>query len=134
MALIGRLVEGADEAPAVLDHLAACEQELSQMEALDAGVAALRSRCSDGLAALQDLARDLDRYGAGLESDPDSLAQLQERIAQLKALERRHGKDLADLISWRDELRELLAPGGAEASLEALQAAEAAARAGRSAG
>ena len=131
MALIGRLQEGADEAPAVLDHLAACEAELAQMQQLDPSVAALAARCSDGLAQLQDLARDLDRYGAGLESDPDSLAQLQERIAQLKALERRHGKDLADLISWRDELRELLAPGGAEASLEALQAAEAAARAGR---
>ncbi len=131
MALIGRLQEGADEAPAVLDHLAACEAELAQMQQLDPSVAALAARCSDGLAQLQDLARDLDRYGAGLESDPDSLAQLQERIAQLKALERRHGKDLADLISWRDALRELLAPGGAEASLEALQAAEAAARAGR---
>ena len=131
MALIGRLQEGADEAPAVLDHLAACEAELAQMQQLDPSVAALAARCSDGLAQLQDLARDLDRYGAVLESDPDSLAQLQERIAQLKALERRHGKDLAELIHWRDALRAQLAPGGAEASLEALQAAEAAARAGR---
>ena len=131
MALIGRLVEGADEAPAVLDHLAACEAELAQMQQLDPSVAELAGRCSDGLAQLQDLARDLDRYGACLESDPDSLAQLQERIAQLKALERRHGKDLAELIHWRDALRAQLAPGGAEASLEALQAAEAAARAGR---
>jgi DNA repair protein RecN (Recombination protein N) len=131
MALIGRLQEGADVAPAVLDHLAACEAELAQMQQLDPSVAALAARCSDGLAQLQDLARDLDRYGAGLESDPDSLAQLQERIAQLKALERRHGKDLAELIHWRDALRAQLAPGGAEASLEALQAAEAAARAGR---
>ena len=56
------------------------------------------------------------------------LGQLQERIAQLKALERRHGKTLAELIAWRDQLRQQLAPGGAEASLEALQAAEAAAR------
>jgi DNA repair protein RecN (Recombination protein N) len=131
MALIGRLMEGADEAPAVLDHLAACEAELAQMQQLDPSVAELAGRCSDGLAQLQDLARDLDRYGACLESDPDSLAQLQERIAQLKALERRHGKDLAELIHWRDALRAQLAPGGAEASLEALQAAEAAARAGR---
>ena len=131
MALIGRLMEGADEAPAVLDHLAACEAELAQMQQLDPSVAELAGRCSEGLALLQDLARDLDRYGACLESDPDSLAQLQERIAQLKALERRHGKDLAELIHWRDALRAQLAPGGAEASLEALQAAEAAARAGR---
>ncbi len=131
MGLIGRLLEGADQAPSVLDHLAACEAELAQMQQLDPSLAELAGRCSDGLAALQDLARDLDRYGASLESDPDSLDQLQERIAQLKALERRHGRDLAGLIDWRDQLREQLAPGGAEASLEALEVAEATARSAR---
>jgi len=130
-ALIGRLVEGADGAPSVLDHLAACEAELGQMQQLDPAVVELAGRCSDGLAQLQDLARRLERYGASLESDPDSLAQLQERLAQLRALERRHGRDLAELIAWRDELREQLAPGGPEASLQALAAAEAAARADR---
>ncbi|MEN9541499.1 MAG: repair protein RecN [Cyanobacteriota bacterium] len=128
MILLGRLVDGAEEAPSVLDHLAACEGELAAMQQLDPEAAALASRCSDGLAQLQDLARDLDRYGALLESDPESLGQLQERIAQLKALERRHGKSLEELIAWRDQLREQLAPGGAEASLEALEAAEAEAR------
>ena len=128
MTLLGRLVDGAEEAPSVLDHLAACEAELAAMQLLDPEAAALASRCSDGLAQLQDLARDLDRYGALLESDPESLGQLQERIAQLKALERRHGKSLEELIAWRDQLLEQLAPGGAEASLEALDAAEAAAR------
>ena len=128
MTLMGRLLEGADQAPSVLDHLAACEQELGQMEALDGSVQALRQRCSDGLAGLQDLARDLDRYGASLESDPESLAALQERMAQLKTLERRHGLDLAGLIERRDGLREQLGPGGGETSLEALEQAEGRAR------
>jgi DNA repair protein RecN (Recombination protein N) len=128
MTLLGRLIEGADQAPSALDHLGACEQELQLLEAIDPSLLSLRQACTDGLAQLQDLARDLDRYGAGLESDPDSLDQLQQRIAQLKALERRHGKSLAELITWRDVLREQLAPGGAEASLEALEVAELAAR------
>ncbi|MFM1811457.1 MAG: repair protein RecN [Cyanobacteriota bacterium] len=75
MTLLGRLLEGAEEAPAALEHLAACEQELGQMAALDpAGAGPLAQACSDALAALQDLARDLDRYGAALDSDPESLA------------------------------------------------------------
>ena len=127
-ALIGRLLEGADQAPSVLDHLAACEQELSQMEALDSALEPLRQSCSDGLVVLQDLARDLDRYGASLESDPESLAALQERMALLKSLERRHGRDLAQLIGLRDQLREHLAPGGVEASIQGLEQAEAGAR------
>ncbi|MCP9890145.1 DNA repair protein RecN [Cyanobium sp. Aljojuca 7D2] len=131
MVLLGRLLEGADQAPSVLDHLAACEQELTQMEALDGDVGALRSGCTDGLAALQDLVRDLERYGAALESDPESLEALQERIAQLKGLERRYGQALGELIALRDRLREQLAPGGAEASLEALELAEHTARQAR---
>ena len=127
-ALIGRLLEGADQAPSVLDHLAACEQELAQMEGLDSALQPLRQSCSDGLVALQDLARDLDRYGASLESDPESLAALQERMALLKSLERRHGRDLAQLIGLRDQLREHLAPGGVEASIQGLEQAEAGAR------
>ena len=131
MTLLGRLQEGAEEAPSALDHLAACEAELVQMQQLDPGLAELAGRCSDGLAQVQDLARDLDRYGSALESDPESLAVLQERIAQLKALERRHGQDLVGLIAWRDQLRQQLAPGGFEASLEALDATERAARGAR---
>ncbi|MEB3234393.1 MAG: AAA family ATPase, partial [Cyanobacteriota bacterium] len=75
MQLLGRLQEGADQAPAALEHLAACEQELTQMAALDpAGVGPMLAVCSDAVATLQDLARDLDGYGAGLESDPETLA------------------------------------------------------------
>ncbi|MEB3319400.1 MAG: DNA repair protein RecN [Cyanobium sp.] len=128
MILLGRLVEGADQAPSVLDHLAVCEVELAQLLQLDPSLQDLADRCSEAFAQLQDLARDLDRYGASLESDPDSLAGLQERIAQLKALERRHGKGLAELIAWRDQLRDQLTPGGAEASLLALEAEEESAR------
>ena len=128
MALLGRLVEGAEQAPSVLDHLAVCEQELLQMEGLDGGVAPLRNLCSDSLSGLQELARILDGYGAALDSDPESLGALQERMAQLKALERRHGDGLEGLIALRDRLREQLAPGGAAASLAALELAELGAR------
>jgi len=131
MTLMGRLVEGAEAAPSVLDHLAACDQELQTMAALDAGVGALHGACADALAGLQDLARDLDRYGSLLESEPDSLALLQERMAQLKVLERRHGQTLPELIARRDSLREQLAQADVEAALAGLQAAEAVARQGR---
>jgi DNA repair protein RecN (Recombination protein N) len=128
MQLLGRLVEGAEAAPSVLDHLAACDHELQTMAGLDASVDGLRQACVAGLESLQDLARQLDRYGAALDSDPESLAGLQERMAQLKALERRHGLDLAALIARRDQLRQQLAPGGAAAALAALEQREVAAR------
>lgn len=128
MALLARLLEGAEEAPSVLDHLAVCEQELQQMQAFDASVAPLGQACRDGLSVIQDLARDLDRYGASLESDPERLAAVQERLAELRTLERRHGLELAELIDRRDQLRQWFRAGAAEASLEALRQQEATAR------
>jgi len=129
MTLIGRLLEGAEGAPSLLDHLAACDQELRLMEGLDAtGLAPLRQRCEEALVLLRDLAREIDRYGASLESDPERLAQLQERIALLRALERRHGQDLPDLLALRDRLRQELSPGGLETELAELAEREAAGR------
>jgi DNA repair protein RecN (Recombination protein N) len=131
MTLLGRLLEGAEGAPAVLDHLASCEQELQLMAGLDASLEPALHRHTDLLLQVQELVRELDRYGGALESDPERLAGLQDRIAELKALERRHGLDLPGLIALRDQLRDRLAPGGSEASFEALEGAEIAARANR---
>ncbi len=130
-ALLGRLVEGAEAAPSALDHLALCSRDLDQLGGLDPSLRPLQESCADLLERLQDLARQLDRYGDGLESDPTSLADLQERLAGLKALERRHGRDLAGLISLRDDLRDQLAPGGGEASLQVLERRELASRQAR---
>ena len=125
MVLTGRLLEGADGAPSALDHLAACEQELQLMEGLDGtGLSTLLESFRGAVAQLHDLVRDLDRYGSSLESDPDRLAQLQERLAFLRALERRHGQDLEALIALRDGLRNQLAPGGLEAELAGLEQGE----------
>jgi DNA repair protein RecN (Recombination protein N) len=99
------------------------------MEGLDAtGLAPMRETFTGAVLQLQDLVRDLDRYGASLESDPDRLAELQERLAFLRALERRHGADLEALIALRDGLREQLSPGGLEAELAELEQGEALSR------
>lgn len=126
--LLGRLQEGAEAAPAVLEHLAACDQELAAMAALDSSLEPLQQRWLEAHGALQDLTRELDHYGAGLDADPEHLAALQERIAALKALERRHGLDLPALIERRDQLRDQLFEGSVETALALLAEEEQRAR------
>ncbi|MBC1260394.1 DNA repair protein RecN [Synechococcus sp. BSF8S] len=124
MSTTGRLVEGLDGAPSVFDHLAAIEQELQHLLGFDPGLQPWLERCAEATQLLQELASGLDRYGAGLESDPETLAGLQERMAQLKALERRHGQELGALIALRDDLRRQFDDGGVEASLRQLEQQE----------
>ena len=84
-------------------------------QALDLGVAR-------GSAAFPGL------YGSALESDPEHLDRIQQRLADLKRLQRRHGLDLSGLIQRRDELRHQLGEGAVKADLAALRESERVAR------
>ena len=79
-------------------------------------------------AGLEELLRSVDRYATALESEPERLEDLQERLAQLRLLQRRHGRDLPGLISLRDSLRQRLAPDAGSAELEQLEHREVATR------
>ena len=85
-ALIGRLQDGADQAPSVLDHLLACTHELQQMQTMDSSLQSWTERCVDLEAGVQDLIRSLERYGTSLDSDPERLAVLQDRLSLLSDL------------------------------------------------
>ena len=126
--LIGRLQDGAEQAPSALDHLTACCHELQQLQTLDSSLSVSAERCLDMEAGLLDLIRGLEAYGASLESDPERLGVLQERLALLKRLERRYGVELKVLIERRDALRDQNAAGGADAALDVLRHQEQEAR------
>lgn len=119
--LNGRMHLGADQVPSVMEHLAACVHELQAMALLDSSLTPQRDQCLDLEAGLQDLMHQLEKYGSYLESDPERLAQLQERLASLKRLEIRFRLDLSQLLARRDDLRNHLAIGGAEADLDKIQ-------------
>ena len=57
----GRLIEGAEGAPSVLEHLGACDQELSAMAGLDPALQPIRQSWIDAQSALEDLGRDFTR-------------------------------------------------------------------------
>ena len=118
--LIGRLQDGAEQAPSALDHLTACCHELQQLQSLDASLTVSAEKCLDMEAGLLDLIRALESYGSSLESDPERLGLLQERLALLKRLERRYHVDLKVLIKRRNALRDQKTAGGADAVFELL--------------
>ena len=122
--LFRRLRDGAEQAPSLQDHLAASVQELQSMAQLDSSLVELRDQALDLEANVEELLRCLDHYGLALESDPEHLDRIQERLADLKRLQRRHGLDLAGLIHRRDALRQRLGDGGFAADLERLRLVE----------
>ena len=132
-ALFSRVRDGEDQAPSLTDHLTASIHELQSMVQMDGSLAPLRDQVLDLEVAVESLLRALDQYGMTLESDPERLDRLQDRLATLKRLQRRHGLDLPGLIEWRDALRDQLSGTGPAADLSVLRQRELDARSGRDA-
>ena len=122
--LFRRFRDGADQAPSLQDHLAASVQELQAMAQLDGSLTGVKDQALDLEANVEELLRSLDQYSLALESDPEHLDRIQERLAELKRLQRRHGLDLAGLIDRRDGLRQRLGDGGFEVDLQRLRLVE----------
>jgi DNA repair protein RecN (Recombination protein N) len=78
---------------------------------------------------LEDLALFLRRYADGIEASPARLQQIEERLALLERLKRRHGPTLAEVIAKRDALRaELTDLEGGDERIAELERAHDAAR------
>ncbi|MBX5484009.1 MAG: DNA repair protein RecN [Myxococcaceae bacterium] len=75
---------------------------------IDGRLGAITDRLASASAELEEAARALDRYLAGLDSDPGRLSEVDERLDALKRLCRKHGTDLSGVLARRQELCEEL--------------------------
>jgi DNA repair protein RecN (Recombination protein N) len=93
---------------AVVGQLAAVSRELQPLSALDPTLAPLVERLQTAQATVEDVARDLGRYAAGIRADPARLTEVEERLYLLGRLCRKHGGTMADVIErWQTMTREL---------------------------
>jgi DNA repair protein RecN (Recombination protein N) len=110
----------ADEEAGGLRALAASEVSLDTASAIDPQLDALAARARSLSIEAQDLLSEIRRYGEELDVAPGRLETVEERLAAIARLERKHGGSveavLAHAASCR-ERREQLA--GAEVAMEA---------------
>jgi DNA repair protein RecN (Recombination protein N) len=114
---------------AILGALGAVWRRVAELAALEPKFQPyLEAR--DGIKSqLEDLAGFLRSYADGIEASPARLQQIEERLALLGRLKRKHGPALADVVARRDALRrELTDLEGGDDRLAALAREQAAAR------
>ncbi|MBS2964700.1 DNA repair protein RecN [Actinocrinis puniceicyclus] len=126
----------------------AARRAVEQVRGDDAAIAPIAARLEELYWQLTETATDLAGYLAGIEADPVRLEVVNQRIADLEHLCRRHGPTLDDVLAWaeqaagrlaeldgdddrietltarRDELRARLADHAAEVSAARRAAAE----------
>ena len=110
--------------------LAEAARALEAARGVDGALDTLADRAQALAVEADDLAGELRRYGESVEAEPGRLDEVEERLALLDRLKRKHGGSIAAVIAHAEECRrrrdEL---AGAEEALEAGEAEVEAARA-----
>lgn len=116
------LYQRDDEAPAGTDILTEAENTLTEMVEYDSQLTPILEMVQTAMTQIVEAGQQIYSYGEGLESDPDRLAEVEDRIHTLKQICRKYGPDLGDAIAHRDALQEELNTlNDSEQSLEALE-------------
>ncbi len=98
----GVLAGDADELAvgAARDIVGSAISALREVAGHDPDLDALASRTDELVILLDEVAAELSAYGAGVELDPQRLAEVQDRRAQIAGLQRKYGPTLDDVLEW----------------------------------
>jgi DNA repair protein RecN (Recombination protein N) len=110
------------------DRVAAASREIERAVRTDPTLEPVSRQLAEIETLIDDAADQLRAYADKLEGDPERLAWLDERLALIRRLTRKHGVTLAEVVAKAGELRiELEALTGRDAKLAEVAAARTAA-------
>jgi DNA repair protein RecN (Recombination protein N) len=107
---------------ACADLLGNAETTLIDMTRYDASLQPILELVIEAMAQVEEAGRQINAYGEALETDPDRLQIVEERIIELKQICRKYGPTLEDAIAHSQRVqKELEELSGSGQSLEVLE-------------
>ncbi|HUN78183.1 MAG TPA: DNA repair protein RecN [Solirubrobacteraceae bacterium] len=97
---------GAEEPAGAAALLARAAAVLDALAGVDGELDALAARCRALQIEGEDAAEELRRYGEGLDAQEGALQTLEERLAVLDRLARKHGGTLEEVLDYARQARE----------------------------
>ena len=102
--LLIRLNESLDEYPSILDHTNFCINELKVLSHIDSSLEPIFDNFYTISNNLNDLIYQINDYEKTLDVDPSLLNDVQVRLSTLKVYQKKYHMNLAELISYKNEL------------------------------
>jgi DNA repair protein RecN (Recombination protein N) len=122
----GLLSEGDDQQASGLDLLSEAAGKLARLAAIDPDTQPILDAAEALTDQLNDLARSLDAYAAGVEFNPERLAEVDERLNLIFNLKRKYGDSIEEVLAFGARAQaELDALGNAEVRTAELEQEEA---------
>ncbi len=107
---------------AATEKLSEAVARMRRLVEIDPALGELLEGVESALISAEEAGRDLERYARDARSDPGRLGQVDDRIALLRRLARKHRCDVGELVALRDRLlAELAELGSLEARLSGLE-------------
>jgi len=103
--IYGILAEGGVEAIPVLDQLGEAVGHLQKLALVDTDLEATLAQSQDVFERVNDLARDINDYNAGISYDPERLAEVEDRLDLIFQLKRKYGDTIAEILASGERAR-----------------------------
>ncbi len=100
-----RLAEAED---ALLVRLAEVARFFRELEKTDPSAAPLAQSHASAVLAIEETARDVQRYADNIETDPGQIAEIEERVTLFETLKRKYGRTIEEVIAFWDQAAERL--------------------------
>ncbi len=126
--ILNRLKDTPDDLPSAIDHFSLSIQELRSIVNLDPSLSSLLDILLESYSKLEDFLSNLLDYQFKLESDPQRLDFIQNRLSQINRIKKRYGTDLNGLLNCRDNYINILDKNKIKNHLEDLKSQEKIAR------
>jgi DNA repair protein RecN (Recombination protein N) len=97
------------EESGIVDALRRIAGEVEGAAALDDSLSPHDRAIESAVAELEEVARALSRYASEVDSDPNRLSEIEERLFKLQRLLRKHGPTTEDVLAHREKLAQELA-------------------------
>ena len=99
--VVNLLYEGEGSA---LDSIAAALRQLERLGEIDAAFGKLASDLEQARVAVDEVAKSVLDYRAGIDADPARLEQVRNRLAEYTRLKKRYGASTEEVLRYRDKI------------------------------
>ncbi|TAE60077.1 MAG: DNA repair protein RecN [Nostocales cyanobacterium] len=119
------LYQNDAESPTAADLLGDSETILNHIVEFDSQLQPILELVRDAVATVMEVGRQISIYGESLETDPQRLEEVEERLRELKQICRKYGPTLSEVIAYYEKIQiELTALNNQEQSIETLEQKE----------